>query len=108
MRGWLHAYLDGCHRAADIDLVATELASNAVCHTASAGWLFAVTVERDRSDMRVTVEDLGGSGMPEVQNPSDDDAGGHGLALVHELSDAWGASGDCLGRDVWAVWHIHR
>lgn len=110
MRRWLRSHLsDHCPRADDIDLVATELATNAVRHTFSAGRLFAVTVEvdHDRSepDVRLIVEDLGGDSRPAVQNPGAEDGCGYGLALVAELTDTWGVDGDAFGRDVWARWN---
>ena len=109
MRVWLRGSLpDNCPHAADIQVCAAELATNATRHTASGGYLFAVTVERDEVDIRLTVEDLGGDDAPEVtrSDASELDASGHGLALVSALSDAWGSSGDAFGRDIWAVWAL--
>lgn len=104
MRAWLRGYLPrGWPRAVDVELCATELASNAIRHTASADYLFAVTIEYDEPDIRLTVEDLGGSTQPDRRLSAHDDAHGHGLALVQELSDGWGISGDAFGRDIWAV-----
>lgn len=106
MREWLTARIAGHSRADDIELVATELASNATRHTASKGWLFVVAVERG-AGTRVTVEDLGSAETePVMGNAGVDDMHGHGLALVAELSDSWGCHGDHTGRDVWARWNV--
>lgn len=74
--------------------------------------LFAVAVEVEHehggADVRLTVEDLGGDTKPAVQHSAADGGHGYGLALVPELSDAWGVDGDASGRDVWARWDGRR
>lgn len=101
-RAWLWGYIDGHARAGDVALVATELCSNAIAHTASQGWLFALTVERDEAGTRITVADFGGDDKPELREFGCANMHGHGLALVDALADAWGTEGDVFGRDVWA------
>jgi len=82
--------------------VATELASNALRHTASGrgGW-FAVEITWYRSVVRVAVADGGGPAGPRV---IDDAAAEHGrgLLLVRGLSVRTGVTGDQRGRLVWA------
>ena len=103
-RAWLWGHLDGHRRADDIALVAAELAANAMRHTASQGWLFALSIEHEEAGTRITVEDLGGDTKPELHAVDEETMHGHGLALVDALSDVWGSDGDCNGRDVWAWW----
>ena len=104
-RMWLWSYIDRHRRANDIELCAAELAANAIRHTASRGWLFAVTVEHEEAGTRITVADFGGDDKPELPRPAGvDELHGHGLALVDALTDAWGTDGDVHGRDVWAWW----
>jgi serine/threonine-protein kinase RsbW len=82
--------------------VATELATNAVVHTASGrgGW-FAVEITWHRAVVRVAVADCGAPGGPRM---IDDPAGEHGrgLLVVRSLSVRTGVCGDHRGRLVWA------
>lgn len=107
-RQWLRQRMAGHPRADDIDLCAAEIATNAVHHTASAGWLFAVSVEEEPAGARVTVEDFGtADSKPEPIPPTaiaDEGDSGWGLLLVTALADAWGYDGDASGRDTWAWW----
>jgi anti-sigma regulatory factor (Ser/Thr protein kinase) len=102
LRRWLSSLLPECPSRDDVLSVATELASNAVLHTASGqgGW-FAVEVSLHRQAVVVAVADCGGSSEPHV---IDDPAGEHGrgLMLVRNLSARTGYTGDQHGRLVWA------
>jgi serine/threonine-protein kinase RsbW len=102
MRRWLASLLPAVPARDDVILVATELASNAICHTASGrgGW-FTVEITWWRSVVRVGVTDCGGPARPQVAG---DPAGerGRGLLLVTGLSLRTGACGDQQGRLVWA------
>lgn len=102
MRRWLASLLPAGLSRDDVTLVATELASNAICHTASGqgGW-FTVEVTWWPSAVRIGVADCGGPAQPQV---IDDPAGerGRGLLLVTRLSLRTGACGDQRGRLVWA------
>jgi len=102
MRRWLASLLPAVPARDDVTLVATELASNAICHTASGrgGW-FTVEITWWRSAVRVGVTDCGGPAQPRVAG---DPAGerGRGLLLVTGLSLRTGARGDQQGRLVWA------
>lgn len=106
-RDWLGARVSGHPRADDIDLCAAELATNALRHTASAGSLFAISVEEEQAGTRVTVGDLGTTDTKPEPKPDDlaeAISSGRGLTIVAALSDAWGSDGDVLGRDTWAWW----
>ena len=102
MRRWLASLLPAVPARDDVILVATELASNAICHTASgSGGRFTVEITWWQSVVRVGVTDCGGPEQPRVV---DDPAGerGRGLLLVTGLSLRTGARGDQQGRLVWA------
>jgi hypothetical protein len=93
------AHLDAAGPARDNVLsAATELASNALRHTASGrgGW-FAVEITRYPSVVRVAVADQGGPAEPQViENLSAEH--GRGLLLVRGLSMRAGVTGDQRGR----------
>ena len=93
----------------DVLLLVSEIASNAVRHTASGdhgGW-FDVAVALDGHTARVEIADRGSSSEPRI--PGDDGGelgvdvltGGRGLRIVDALADRWGHGGDELGRVVW-------
>ena len=86
----------------DVLVMVSEIASNAIRHTASAGdgW-FDVTVSVTGRTTRVAVADRGSSSEPRIPDDSGDpDAltGGRGLRIVDTLADRWGYGGDELGR----------
>jgi hypothetical protein len=102
MRRWLTSLLPAGPARDDVTLVATELASNAICHTASGrGGCFTVEITWWPSAVRVGVTDCGGPAQPQVvQDPPDEH--GRGLLLVSLLSLRTGTCGDHQGRLVWA------
>jgi len=102
LRRWLEALLPPCQERDDVAIVATELGTNAVRHTASGqGGSFTVELTRHRQMVRVAVADGGAPGEPRV---IDDPAGDHGrgLLVVQGLSVRTGICGDHRGRLVWA------
>lgn len=102
LRRWLASLLPPCPARDDLLAVANELASNAICHTASGrGGYFAVEITWSRPVVRVTVADGGGPAEPHVI----EDLGaehGRGLLLVRGLSVRTGFGGDQRGRLGWA------
>jgi serine/threonine-protein kinase RsbW len=81
-------------------LLASELSTNAITHTASSDGTFDVTIGRRRHSVRIEVRDAGSGGVP-VARPQDGLAeNGRGLGLVELLADRWGHSGDEDGRSV--------
>ncbi len=91
----------------DVLLLVSEIASNAVRHTASGdggGW-FDVTVSLTGRTARVEISDRGSSSEPRI--PDDGElgvdvlTGGRGMRIVDALADRWGHGGDELGRVVW-------
>src|SRR5262249_61401316 len=62
MRRWLASLLSAVPARDDVTLVATELASNAICHTASGrGGGFTLELTWGRSAVRVGVADVRGA-----------------------------------------------
>jgi anti-sigma regulatory factor (Ser/Thr protein kinase) len=102
LRRWLASLLPDCPARGDVTIVATELCSNAILHTASGwrGW-FAVEISWHQPVVRVAVTDCGAPTEPRV---IDAPAGEHGrgLLVVRGLSARTGACGDDRGRVVWA------
>lgn len=102
LRRWLASLLPAGPARDDVVLVATELASNAICHTVSGrdGW-FAVEVTQCRSVVRVGVTDGGGPARPRViEDPAAER--GRGLLLVRALAERTGETEVAQGRLVWA------
>ncbi|MBV9951505.1 MAG: ATP-binding protein [Acidimicrobiia bacterium] len=86
-------------RLADILVIVSELASNAVRHAHSK---FSVRVCNQRGVVRIEVTDHG-DGWPEVPRREEVvSGGGMGLNLVAALSDRWGATERPGGKVVWA------
>ncbi|PJN41865.1 ATP-binding protein [Streptomyces sp. CB02959] len=88
----------------DVELVVTELFTNAVRHTDSekVGCELAVV----GAHIRIEITDEGGPDLsaPHAQPGTLDQEGGRGLFLVGALSDSWGTRPDDGGRGqvVWA------
>ncbi|GAA1293947.1 hypothetical protein Psi02_42340 [Planotetraspora silvatica] len=91
-----------CLEAAE--LIVSELATNAVRHSASGrfGGRFMVTIRVVSNGLWLGVLDEGGPHSPQLSAGSDDE-GGRGLMLVSALAAQWGVCGDEHGRTVWAV-----
>ena len=99
-REFIAALLARCPAADDVVLLASELASNAVTHSASGqpGGTFTVRAETTGAgDVLVEVEDQGGGrdGNIGVAGPP------HGLFLLRELSTACGTR---RGEQGWITW----
>jgi serine/threonine-protein kinase RsbW len=110
VRAFLARVLEGCPAAADVILLADELAANAVLHSHSGepGGVFTVHVEAcDGQWVRVGVEDEGGPTPPRLHTSvhaagaKDTGEGGKGLQIVAALAGAWGVTGDVVARTVW-------
>jgi serine/threonine-protein kinase RsbW len=102
LRRWVASLLPGCPARDDVTMVANELASNAIKHTASGhGGRFAVEITWHGPVVRVAVAD---SGAPTAPQMIDDLAGEHGrgLLLVQNLTVHTGVVGDDRGRLMWA------
>jgi anti-sigma regulatory factor (Ser/Thr protein kinase) len=83
---------------ADISLVVSELASNAVRHAGSA---FSVALQMEGSLLRVTVEDR--APLPDTASDADMlPQPPHGLCVVDSLATSWGVEPTRAGKIVWA------
>jgi len=93
-------HLAGCPAVYDATLIASELAANAIMHSASRGQFFTVRIEQFPDYVRVEAEDLGGPWRR--RQP---DGRPHGLDVVRALTgpDGWGVETITDGgRVVWA------
>ncbi|MFE9428308.1 ATP-binding protein [Kitasatospora sp. NPDC006697] len=84
----------------DAQLVASELLTNAVRHTAGP---LAMDLDDDGSRLRITVTDP----RPDITPPDPGShqpagIGGHGLFIVDRLALHWGAFPEGRGKAVWA------
>ena len=100
IRGILAAFFDGCPAADDAVLLASELAANAVTHSASGqpGGLLTIRAEHGPGlYLRAEVEDQGSTwdgNLATAQPP-------HGLFLLRALSADCGTR---RGRNGWVTW----
>jgi two-component sensor histidine kinase len=88
-----------------VELVASELAANAVRHSYSGqpGGQFTLHLAAFDGGWRVRVDDAGGPSEPHIRvADAGKDEAGRGLALVAALSSDWGVIGDHYARGVWA------
>jgi anti-sigma regulatory factor (Ser/Thr protein kinase) len=93
-------HLTGCPAADDAVLIVSELAANAIVHSASRGEFFTVRAELHPDHVRIETEDLGG---PWRRRQADGRP--HGLDVVEALAgpDGWGVEITSDGsRIVWA------
>lgn len=91
--------LNGCPAADDAILLVSELATNAITHSASGqGGSFTVTVTHRVGDVRVEVADQGGVWASSENGRNEN---GRGLLVVFTLARACGITGNESGRVVW-------
>jgi anti-sigma regulatory factor (Ser/Thr protein kinase) len=101
-RKFVGRVLDGNPLADDAALLTSELATNAVLHTASGqDGTFAVAVRQHADRVRVEVWDAGAATAPVVRSPDQQREHGAGLGLVESIAARWGHLGDGDGRVVW-------
>ena len=83
----------------DVELMTSELVSNALLHAASE---CTVTVETHDRLITVAVSDAG-AGQPTVRTPDDHELSGRGLMIVAALASDWGIeeSAPAPGKVVW-------
>jgi anti-sigma regulatory factor (Ser/Thr protein kinase) len=103
VRHWVRDQLPPCPARDDVEVIASELAANAVVHTASGepGGEVAAWLTWWPDQVRVVVGDGGAATAPVLVA----DAVGErqrGLALVAALALSWAHAGDRAGRWTWA------
>jgi hypothetical protein len=102
-RSFVAAVLAGCPARDTLLTCVSELAANAVEHTASGrGGTFTVEVGRRDGIAYVSVTDDGSPASPAVADAGPLAEGGRGLALVAACSSRWGFCDGAGGRTVWA------
>lgn len=102
VRAFVTELIAGCPVADDVVLLTSELATNAIRHTASgAGGTFSVVVKVERKSVTVEVHDLGAMTEPAFTGSGALRESGVGLGLVQALAATWGYYGDIEARTVW-------
>jgi len=110
-RRFVSRLLDGCPAKETLVICVSELATNAIAHTASGhGGSFTVEVDCPREGVaRIAVTDAGGRGVPApgrlLPVPGEIMAeGGRGLAMVAACTSRWGYADAPAGpgHTVWA------
>lgn len=88
----------------DATLLISELATNAVVHTASSRMLCGVALSPD-GRLRIEVHDDQGAHCEAPDSTDLDEESGRGLLIVRSLADSWGVrpSPSTRGKVVWAV-----
>lgn len=110
-RRWLAQMIDGFAATDEVLLACSELATNAIMHSASGqpGGQFTVRLAIRQDIVRVEVLDQGRAwpGRQEEapgydgEQAKDASQCGRGLTIVAAITDAWGITGDREGRTTW-------
>jgi anti-sigma regulatory factor (Ser/Thr protein kinase) len=83
------------------ELLTSELVTNAVRASATAGEHVRLWVTSDQASIVIHVWDSSNS-MPIRQDSSPDKESGRGLLLVQALASGWGVYQESVGKTVWA------
>jgi anti-sigma regulatory factor (Ser/Thr protein kinase) len=101
-RRFVRRALVGDHAAEDAALLTSELATNAICHTATGrGGTFEIVIVRHPAIVRIAVIDAGALTVPTLPAAGSLNASGRGLSLVEALARQWGHHGNRHSRTVW-------
>jgi two-component sensor histidine kinase len=102
-RDFTKRVLGPCPVLDDAILLVSELATNAVGHTATGNeGSFHVTIYQGESSLLIAIKDDGSGNVPVPARPADSlTETGRGLELVELIADRWGHCGDEQGRTVW-------
>lgn len=84
---------------ADVQLLASELVTNAVVHTDCPECL--VELECDDEHIRFSVHDCDSVRLPRLLTPDPERYGGMGLHIVNDVARCWGCDPDGRGKSVW-------
>ena len=102
VRTYVSELVAGCPVADDAVLLSSDLATNAIRHTASGlDGTLSVVVRVDSNSVKIEVHDLGAMTEPVLAVSGALQESGVGLGLVEAVADFWGYYGDAEGRVVW-------
>lgn len=116
VREYTRKVVGDCKDADILELIASELAGNAIRHSGSGkpGGQFTLHIAELSNRWQIRVDDAGGTKVPHLCEPApiesvkdldrfgDEVEAGRGLALVAAVSSSWGVLGDDAARAVWA------
>ncbi|MEO3797414.1 ATP-binding protein [Nonomuraea sp. B10E15] len=85
----------------DVVTAVSELAANAVQHSASGGADFMLRVAHVHGAVRIEVTNAGGEDRPELGRNDPDATAGRGLFIVDSLSRRWGVVQSPAQISVW-------
>lgn len=109
VREFVGRVVGGTGVADDVVLLSSELATNAVLHSASGGHgTFTVLVLVGGGLVRVEVHDRGSAEVPAIRQSRQLAESGAGLNLVDYIADRWGFYGGQGGRVVWFEMDMDR
>ncbi len=101
-RDFTRRVLTSCPVLDEAVLLVSELATNALEHTASGcGGHFDVIIYSDETLLIIAVRDEGSDKTPATRRLDALAEDGRGLGLVELLADRWGCCGDGRGRTIW-------
>jgi len=91
----------------DVDLVVSELVTNALLHTGDAGATEPIQLELDLRERRLTCRVVDSSPLPPLPEEAEDTAeSGRGLVLVEALAAEWDWEDLSDGKAVWAAFEF--
>jgi anti-sigma regulatory factor (Ser/Thr protein kinase) len=101
-REFTRRVLESCPVLDEAVLLVSELATNALEHTATGtGGSFEITILTCETSLMIAVTDSGSPQTPAPGNLDPESETGRGLGLVEILSQRWGHCGGRHGRTVW-------
>lgn len=102
VRRFVASVMAGHPAVDDAILAVSELAANAIEHSAAASSAgFTVQVAHLADAVRIEVDDAGGPDQPRLASAPDDATRGRGLFIVDSLSRDWGVAHDSAHTGVW-------
>ncbi|MEV0622002.1 ATP-binding protein [Nonomuraea sp. NPDC050404] len=104
---WLLRHSVSQDAADTVELITSELVTNALVHSVSD--VISCGLQLDDGRLRIEVTDQGAYEVePTIRQPCLEDVSGRGLLLVEMLSEEWGVIPVLpCGRTVWAVVRTH-
>ena len=88
----------GCGNVADVTLVFSELATNALRHARSAS---TALITHGDDEIRLAIHDTSHAIPHVATRPAG--SGGYGLVIVDQISERWGWEHTASGKTVWSV-----